>query len=135
LSIALAAGLMAVLHSPIVGMSAGIIAGRTILTFGYPWLIGRALNRPLRVQLRGVPRPAFTTVLLFGIAMWFGSRVTAHSCAMLAFLAGLTAVGAALLASIAGMTSNQRKAIRKRARKILREPRGRDRSAQNGDGR
>lgn len=119
LSVAIAAVFVRTFDNQIVGMCLGIIAGRMVLTVAYPWLIGRMLGHPYTQQLRGLPRPAVTTVVLLGIAMALGAHIAVGSWAMLVIWSGTTAVAVTLLASFLGMTARQRTALFARLRKIV----------------
>jgi O-antigen/teichoic acid export membrane protein len=57
----------------IVGLCLGIMAGRLIMSIGYPILIGRFLGASLLSQLKSVLRPAMVTTLLFSLALGLDS--------------------------------------------------------------
>lgn len=44
----------------------GFVLGRLILTIGYPWLVGKILNAPLREQFVAAIRPGLATATCFG---------------------------------------------------------------------
>lgn len=134
LSVVLGALLVSRVENEIVGMLLGVIAGRLILTLGYPLLIGRMLGHPLVRQLRGVPRPALTTVVVFAVTMRIGQDATAGTWpALIAYGIG-TAATIALAVSFLGLTRAQRAAILKRLRRILHKP-GREQQAGTSNGR
>jgi O-antigen/teichoic acid export membrane protein len=118
-SVVLAAILVRTTDNEILGMCVGIIIGRTILTVAYPLVVGRMLGHPLIAQLRSVPRPAFTTAVLFIAAIWLGERVTAGSWVMLVLSAGVTAVAFVPVAGLLGMTASQRRALYRRLQKVV----------------
>jgi O-antigen/teichoic acid export membrane protein len=120
LSIALAAILLRTPGNEIVRMCIGIIIGRLILTVAYPWLLGRMLGHPLIAQLKGLPRPTLTTLILFGLAVWLGERVTAESWITPVSLSGTTALVVTCVAIVVGMSARQRRALLKRMRKVVR---------------
>jgi O-antigen/teichoic acid export membrane protein len=120
LSVALGAFLVATGDSDISGMCIGIIVGRTVLSVAYPWLLGRALAHPLTSQLRGLPRPAMTTAVLFSAAMWLGERVATSSWIALIAAAGATALALVPVAAVVGLTAGQRRALLGRFRKVVR---------------
>lgn len=103
----------------IVGVCVGILAGRAILTFVYPALVGRYLGHPLIAQLRGALRPLLTTACLFGIALTIGRHMSAPSWPSLIGGSGVTAIGLAAIAVLLGLTSAQRATLIKRVRRIL----------------
>ena len=76
-SMVLAIVAMAIMDNDIVAMCIGVILGRMILTVAYPLQIGKLLDRSPAAKLRGIPRPALTTLVLFAASTWLGQRVTA----------------------------------------------------------
>jgi O-antigen/teichoic acid export membrane protein len=60
-----ALGFMHLLPSKIVGLCLGIMAGRLLLSIGYPLLIGSFLQIPLWQQLKCSLRPAMVTAIFF----------------------------------------------------------------------
>jgi O-antigen/teichoic acid export membrane protein len=121
-SLVLGAILVKTSENEIVGVCVGMIAGRTILTVAYPWLIGHMLGWPLLAQLRGLPRPVLTTTVMFGVSVWFGGHVSAGSWMALVTLAGATVIAIAPVAGLLGMTGDQRTALFRRARKVIHGP-------------
>ena len=119
-SMVLAIVAMAIMDNDIVAMCVGIILGRTILTVAYPWQIGKLLDDPPLRQLRGIPRPALTTLVLFAASTWLGQRVTAGTWVALVLWGALTAVFVMVAAAYVGMTRRQREALLARIRKIAR---------------
>jgi O-antigen/teichoic acid export membrane protein len=119
LSIALAAVLVTTSEDKITGMVLGIIAGRSILTVAYPWLIGRLLGHSLVAQIRGLPRPAVVTAALFGGALWLGENVAVDSWIGLIGWGSVTAAAAALVAGALGLSGRQRAALFTRLRKVV----------------
>jgi hypothetical protein len=104
----------------VVGLCASFIAGRLLLSLGYPWLVGRFLGVSLSRQLRRAIRPALATAALFA-AGTLGSRIAAvDSWLALAALAGLTLGGAALAAFYGGLSGTQRQRVLDRVEKIAR---------------
>jgi O-antigen/teichoic acid export membrane protein len=119
LSVVLAAVAMSFAANDIIAMCVGIIAGRLVLTVAYPLIVGRLLGDPVWRQLRGIPRPAITTVVLFAVSMRLGERLTANTWVELIVWGGATAVAVAVAAAFVGMTASQRTALIARVRKIL----------------
>jgi len=56
----------------IVGLCIGVIAGRAVLSIGYPVLVGRFLGLRLSSQLKSVIRPGLVTALLFAASLGLG---------------------------------------------------------------
>jgi hypothetical protein len=112
----------------IVGLCLGLMAGRAILSVGYPWLVSRLLGLPLSGQLKGTGRPVLVMILLFGLAFavdnlaplvawpgadsWIGFFISAG-------LSGLLFVG---LAFFLGLTTDQRAGILRRIRMVYTQP-------------
>ncbi len=110
--------LVGYLELGIVGLCLGFIVGRSILTLGYPWIIGRRLGVSLLSQFRSALRPAFATVLLFAPVAWLGDSWTARTWPALVSFVGATAVLAGAGAFYAGLTASQRTAIALRFRAV-----------------
>ncbi len=119
-SIVFAIVAMAIVDNDIVAMCVGIILGRMILSVAYPWLIGKLLDDPPLRQLRGIPRPALTTLALFAVSTWIGQRVTADTWVALVLWGALTAGFVMVAAAYVGMTRQQRATLVARIRKIAR---------------
>ncbi len=68
---AFAAGvLVGYFKAGIMGLCLGLCFGRLILSLGYPALISRLLNISWTAQLKEVLRPALTTGIIFGLALF-----------------------------------------------------------------
>jgi hypothetical protein len=106
----------------IVGLSLGLIAGRSILSLGYPVLVGRLLNISLSSQVKGILRPISVTILLFSAATALDGYSFATRWIEIGGWIGLIiSVGAAfgtvqLLAFYAGLSRSQRKGVLSRVR-------------------
>jgi len=127
-SAALSAGLSVVLIGTlkmgIIGLTIGFIFGQSILTIGYPLLIGRFLQVSPSSQLKGVIRPGITTILFFGLVSTLSSSLFVSSWILLILYGGLTALLFFLLVFFIGMTGEQRNILLKRVRKVLPSERG-----------
>ena len=121
-----AAGLMVgYFKQGIVGLCLGIMAGRLIISIGYPVLISRFLGAPLSSQVRGAIRPFLVTVLLFSVAAgldgvfssvaWSGIR----GWILFMLSAALTAALALLSSFYAGLSQEQRKSMLRRVRAAI----------------
>jgi len=122
-SAALSAGLSVVLIGTlkmgIIGLTIGFIFGQSILTIGYPLLIGRFLQVSPSSQLRSVIRPGITTILFFGLVSTLSSSLFVSSWLLLILYGGLTALLLFLLVFFIGMTGEQRNILLNRVRKVL----------------
>jgi O-antigen/teichoic acid export membrane protein len=107
------------------GLCFGLIIGRTILSVGYPVLVGRLLNISFSSQIRGILRPVSVTILLFSAATGLDSLVFAKRWLGVSGWMGLMiSVGATfgvvqLFAFYAGLSSCQRRGIFQRVRAVL----------------
>lgn len=102
------------------GLCLGLIAGRMLLSVGYPLIVGRFLGTGLPLQLRTSLRPAVVTIVLYFAAAWLDSTlhwaVGSGMSGWLSFAAGagLTGGAAVVAAFFLGLTSAQRKGILRR---------------------
>jgi O-antigen/teichoic acid export membrane protein len=124
ISAALCAGLAAyavgVLKLGAIGVCTSFIAGRLILSLGYPLLVGRFLGVSLGQQLRATLRPGAVTILLFGLTTILSRTIAVGSWWALAPCAALTLPLAALIAFQLGLSKTQRQQAVKRLRRALR---------------
>jgi hypothetical protein len=109
----------------IVGLCVGMIAGRAVLSIGYPVLVGRFLGLRLSSQLGAVVRPGIVTILLFAVSLGLESRIaTIHLSGlkgwlMLLVAASMTLVAALLVAFAIGLSRGQRRRIVRRIRAAI----------------
>ncbi len=120
LSAAAAAYAVGVLGLGAVGVCLGFIAGRLILSLGYPLIVGRFLGVSLAEQLRACLRPAAVTALVFGLAALGSQRLAIGSWGALAPCVALTLPVATLAAFRLGLGPEQRQQVGKRLRRALR---------------
>jgi O-antigen/teichoic acid export membrane protein len=123
-SIGLAVVLVGVYDSGIVGLCAGIVAGRMVLTLAYPWQVGRSLGCAFSAQLHGIVRPAVATVALYAAALAVQPYVATDSWPLLIAGAVCTAGIFTVVASRAGLSANQRRRLLTRVRTVLGRARG-----------
>jgi len=109
----------------IVGLCLGFIAGRSILSIGYPIMVGRFLKVSFSSQLKGILRPAFVTTLLFLLASnlsdllaesnWFAAS------GWIDFIlpVGVTFCVVSFLAFYTGLSGTQRRHILRRVRMVV----------------
>ena len=119
LSVVIAAILVGVFNLGIIGLCAGFLVGRSVLSLGYPWLIGRFLGVSLSSQLKGVLRPAFSLFLLFGLMSSLSNFLTASTWPTLILLVGLTMGVLFLLAFYLGLSGARRRQILQRVRWVM----------------
>jgi O-antigen/teichoic acid export membrane protein len=125
ISIILGGVLVKVFNLGIVGLCLGLIAGRLILTFAYPMLIGRFLKIPFANQVKSTIRPIIVSVILYAAAAYITGSVFASTgrgfqgWALLAMGAGITGLVMLAVAFFIGLTQNQRSNILMRVRVIL----------------
>lgn len=109
----------------IVGLCIGIMAGRLIISAGYPMLISRFLGVSLSSQLKGTLRPVFVTILLFSTAVGLdilGSvRLESGIMGWLIFIlaAGVTGILMSLISFYGGLSGDQRMNILRRVRAVI----------------
>jgi hypothetical protein len=121
-SIAAAAVMVAYFRQGVVGLCLGIMAGRLIISIGYPALIGRFLGAPLSSQLTGLVRPALITALIFAVAanldQAFPSVTLSGIRGWVLFMLYAAATGGLLLllSFYTGLSAEQREAIARRVR-------------------
>jgi hypothetical protein len=108
----------------IVGLCLGIMAGRLILSIGYPMIISRFLEASLLEQLRSVGRPILVTILLFVGALTLDNFLAtiswpgAKSWIVFFIFAGLSGMATLMISFYAGLASDQRSRILLRARMV-----------------
>ncbi len=124
ISVVAASVLVGYFKMGIIGLCLGIIAGRLILTIGYPLLVSRFLSITLAGQIKSILRPMSVTLLLFTCGFMADRFIpignAPGSIGWMAFfaLAGLTGVSMLALSFFAGLTSEQRKNILRRAKMV-----------------
>jgi hypothetical protein len=109
----------------IVGLCLGIIAGRSILSLGYPMIIGRFLGVALSSQLKSVLRPLLVTMVLFALAFELDSLVPINTWSglkgwiSLVPSVGVTSSLVLLVTFYAGLSGGQRRNILRRVRMVI----------------
>jgi hypothetical protein len=120
LSLAIAGILVSYFKLKVVGLCLGFFAGRSVLTIGYPIMVGRFLNISFSSQIKDILRPAFVTTLLFFLAsdlsdfLAASNYFSATGWTDLLFSVGVTFGLVLLLAFYAGLSGNQRRNIVRR---------------------
>jgi len=107
------------------GLCLGFIAGRSIISVGYPLMVGRFLRASLYSQAKGVLRPALVTVLLLPLTsklsdlLAASTRFAVSGWIDLILAVGITFGVVLLLAFYAGLSGEQRRHILRRVRMVL----------------
>ncbi len=126
--LSLGAATLAVRHFGlgIPGLCFGFMAGRSVLSIAYPFMVGRRLGIPASAQLGYLARPACVGTLLMVGAFALGERWITESWLGLVAGAGTTAALVLVVAFYAGVPAELRPSFAGRARGML--ARGRSRS-------
>ena len=119
-SIALAVLLLETWEESISALVIGFIAGRSILTLAYPWLVCRYLGVPPFGQLRGAARPMLLSTLVFAGAMLVAPVAEAGSWLSLLALGGISMAAFGALSFFLGLSGSQRRRVSRRVRYVLR---------------
>jgi O-antigen/teichoic acid export membrane protein len=102
------------------GLVVGFMLGRLPLTVAYPVLVGRLLAVPWTVQLRGLWRPAITSVVMFAGAALLRPFAASAGWVSLIALGCLTAGVMVAFAYLVGLSRRQRYRVRIRALRVVR---------------
>jgi len=125
LSLVAAAILVIFFKLGITGLCLGLILGRSIISMGYPIMVGRFLRVSLCSQLKGSLRPAFITVLLFLLASKLGSLLfesnwlAAEGWIELILSVGVTLGALLFLTFYAGLSYSQRRKVLQRVTEVM----------------
>jgi O-antigen/teichoic acid export membrane protein len=127
LSVGIAVLLVGYYGAGILGLIWGLMAGRAILSVGYPVIIGRFLKISFYSQLKGAIRPIVVTILLFILAtsldIFLNSTAPfAVNWLSLFSLVVVTAGGMALLSFFLGLSREQQARILRRVRMVVTAP-------------
>jgi len=124
LSVGTAALLVGYFNAGIMGVILGLMAGRSILSVAYPFLIGKFFSISFISQVKGALRPALVTVLFFYVATQFERFLNTSisfeaSWVGLFFLVLITAGAVSLLAIFLGLSRDQQARIFQRVRLVI----------------
>jgi O-antigen/teichoic acid export membrane protein len=114
LSLAIAGVLVGFYKKGIVGLCVAFIAGRAVLSLGYPFWVGRFLGISWYAQVQGALRPFLVTVLLLAAVASLGHAFLVNTWTGLVFSTGMTLVLMTLFAWYTGLAHEQRKNILER---------------------
>ncbi len=118
-SIAVAVILLRTWETSISALAVGFIAGRSILTVAYPWLVSRHLGISAPGQLRGAVRPVLVCAALFAGAALVAPRFEADSWISLLFFGGLSLAAFSASSFFLGLSRPQRRQLSRRVRQVL----------------
>lgn len=119
LAVLLGGVLMRTFHLGIAGLCLGFIAGRLILSVGYPWMIGADLGVPFGSQLKGALRPVALTAALFALTASLSSAWLVKSWPVLVAVVAATVMAIFPLAFVLGLSAQLREQLSRRLRAIL----------------
>jgi O-antigen/teichoic acid export membrane protein len=119
ISIALAVLLLKTWDQPISALALGFLAGRSVLSIGYPWIVCRQFAIPASSQIRGLVRPGIVCGVLFGASLALAPSLEAGSWLVLMLGSGLSVALAGVAAFFLGLSRRQRKSLRGRFRQVL----------------
>jgi O-antigen/teichoic acid export membrane protein len=119
-SLILAGLLVGYFKMGITGLCVGFMVGRSILSVGYPYLIGHFLGVPFFSQLKSVLRPACITALFFILLSNLGNHLIAKTWLELVFFVGITVVVVSCFSFYSGLSGDQRQHLMKRVRLVTR---------------
>lgn len=111
--------LVGMLKLEIVGLTLGFISGQSVLSVGYPLLVGRYFKVSPYDQAKGLLRPALVLILFFGSFSALGNHLLVNTWLFLVLSVGLTVPVLSLLAFYLGVSGEQRKSLLDRVRKVL----------------
>ena len=115
-SVLAAAVVLGVFDGGVAGLCLAFLAGRSILTVCYPWMVGRFLGIAGYTQLKGLLRPTATTALLFLLMLLLSQVVTIRSWTGLVLAVSTTMTTVGLFTFWVGLTSGQRRQVLQRIR-------------------
>ncbi len=113
-------GILGTLRFGMLGLCAGILAGRLTQSIAYPHLVRRCLGVTSRASLGTIARPLATMAVLFTAAAYFGDRMLVqHWITWIVGVAG-TALAVFGLALVTGLPGDARAAVLRRGRELAR---------------
>jgi O-antigen/teichoic acid export membrane protein len=103
----------------ITGMCLGFVAGRSVLSLAYPWIVGRILGIRPTTQLRNVVRPTLVAALLLSAAYRMREECLVSSWNFLVVGVGATVALVLPVAFYGGVSSELRPRFVRRLRSVL----------------
>jgi O-antigen/teichoic acid export membrane protein len=119
-SIGLAVLLLKTWEASITALAVGFIAGRSILTVAYPWLVCRYLEVSPFGQLRSAVRPMLVSALAFAGAALLAAVAHTDSWLSLLFLGGISVAAFGVASFFLGLSAPQRRRVSRRVQHVLR---------------
>lgn len=117
-SLLFASALVSLFNLGIMGVCLGFIVGRSILSLGYPYLVGRYLNCSFGSQLGSLLRPMLVTVLLFVAAANLEGGLKAATWSRLIISVAITLVAVTIPTFYAGLSIAQRNVLLSRLTRL-----------------
>jgi len=113
-------GILLTLRFGVLGLCAGILAGRLTQSIAYPHLVRRCLGVTSRPSFGTIARPLATMAVLFTAAAYLGDRMLVrHWITWVGGVAG-TALAVLGLALVTGLSGDARAAMLRRGRELAR---------------
>lgn len=120
LSIGLAVLLVGTWELGITGLVLGFLAGRSILTVAYPWLVGRSLGISPYRQVRGAVRPMLVCGALFAASAAVAPLVDVGSWIGLVGIGIASFIAFAGASFVLGLSAGQRQRLASRLTQVVR---------------
>ena len=120
----LAALLVGAMDLGILGIAAGFLGGRALLTVSYPWIVGRFLGQRPWDQIKGCVRPVLATVAIFALCMSLSYEAFVDSWIQLVLVSSATGLVVLAAAAVVGLTGEQRTRFLGRLARIRRQVAG-----------
>jgi hypothetical protein len=104
----------------VLGLCAGILAGRLTQSIAYPYLVHRCLGVTSRASLGSIARPIATMAVLFTAAAYLGDRILVQH--WIPWVVGVVATALLVfgLALAIGLPADARSAVLRRGRELVR---------------
>ena len=118
-SIVLAVLFIRSFENAINGVCLGIICGRTILSIGYPMILGIVFKTSFLSQISGLVRPGIVTGLLFTLSARLCAEVDVNSWPSLAVLGASSFSVIGVSAFVMGLNAARRNLVMDRLRQII----------------
>ena len=102
----------------IVGLVAGLIVGRFVLSVAYPLLVGSALLITPKIKFSTLIRPGLVMGVTFFSSIYLGQRILAGQWITFITYSGMTGLIALVIGFFGGLTKEQQKNLVQRFEKI-----------------
>ena len=118
-AVALAAGFVVFLDGGIIGLCAGFLIGRGLLSIAYPAMVGRILQIGLIGQLRRAVRPALASAVLFALALLASRHFEVITWLQLIGVSIVTVLVVGPVAFYSGLAGDHRQLLVARATRVV----------------